>query len=140
MTELLMSGRVELARCWYCGTHIAKRGQPFEGSMNVRKATIDHKIPRCKGGSDTPGNLVWACGTCNSTKGTKTLEEYRRWVLQKHARYKQIERLSEVLKDELPIEAKYFVSQALSSLLFDHPYPEVTFYGEIKAGKITVKY
>jgi hypothetical protein len=31
--------------------------------------SIDHLIPRSRGGADTGDNLVWACRTCNSSKG-----------------------------------------------------------------------
>ncbi len=30
--------------------------------------TVDHKVPRCKGGSDNPRNLVAACTKCNYGK------------------------------------------------------------------------
>lgn len=35
-----------------------------------RIATIDHVIPRSKNGTDTLKNLVVACHSCNSSKGT----------------------------------------------------------------------
>lgn len=33
--------------------------------------SIDHTIPRCKGGSNDFDNLNSACGSCNSSKGGK---------------------------------------------------------------------
>jgi 5-methylcytosine-specific restriction endonuclease McrA len=50
--------------CQYCGV----RG---------RDLTIDHIIPRHKGGKHTWENLVSACRACNHRKGGKTLEEAR---------------------------------------------------------------
>ncbi len=44
--------------CHYCG-------QPASG--------IDHVWPRSRGGDDHPNNRVRACGSCNSTKGNKSL-------------------------------------------------------------------
>lgn len=50
--------------CQYCGT----RG---------RDLTLDHVIPRHRGGKHTWDNLVSACRACNHRKGGKTLEESR---------------------------------------------------------------
>ena len=42
-----------------------------------RNLTIDHKIPRIKGGTDHFENLWLLCGACNSVKGTGTVAELR---------------------------------------------------------------
>ena len=47
--------------CVYCGA-------PAE--------TRDHVVPRSRGGSDDPANIVMACRSCNSTKGTRTPQEW----------------------------------------------------------------
>lgn len=41
-----------------------------------RKLTIDHVIPKSRGGKDTWENLVTACFKCNQEKDDLTLEEY----------------------------------------------------------------
>ncbi|GAA3059107.1 MULTISPECIES: HNH endonuclease [Actinomycetes] len=38
-------------------------------------ATVDHVIPRSRGGNSTWENLVACCGPCNVRKGDKTLDE-----------------------------------------------------------------
>jgi 5-methylcytosine-specific restriction endonuclease McrA len=43
-------------RCAYCGGDAA---------------TIDHVVPRCRGGRNTWTNTVAACGRCNSAKGDR---------------------------------------------------------------------
>lgn len=45
--------------CCYCGTR--------KGPM-----TVDHVVPRNKGGADTWDNLVCACDRCNNRKGDRT--------------------------------------------------------------------
>lgn len=47
--------------CQYCGTK--------------KELTIDHIIPKAKGGKTSWNNLVTACKKCNSKKGNFTLEE-----------------------------------------------------------------
>lgn len=34
--------------------------------------TVDHVVPKVKGGTDDMSNLVAACSECNTTKGAKT--------------------------------------------------------------------
>ena len=48
--------------CQYCG----KSG----GNL-----TIDHVVPKSRGGDDTWGNLVVCCARCNNRKGNQNLEE-----------------------------------------------------------------
>ena len=48
-------------KCQYCGS--------------TKNLTIDHIIPRSRGGEDTWQNLVVACLHCNTKKGDKLLEE-----------------------------------------------------------------
>lgn len=43
--------------CSYCGSR-------------TQKLSIDHLIPKALGGLDRAENLVWACRSCNSSKGS----------------------------------------------------------------------
>jgi 5-methylcytosine-specific restriction endonuclease McrA len=47
-------------RCAYCGKHAS---------------TVDHVVPRIKGGGTTWENTVAACMKCNGKKGSRTLEQ-----------------------------------------------------------------
>ena len=45
--------------------------------------TIDHVIPKAKGGKDTWENLVSACNKCNNKKGDRTPHEAQMPLLRK---------------------------------------------------------
>jgi 5-methylcytosine-specific restriction endonuclease McrA len=45
--------------CVYCGS--------------LRNLSLDHVFPRRAGGTDKPENLVWACRSCNSSKGDQDM-------------------------------------------------------------------
>jgi len=47
--------------CAYCGR-----------SLTEEMATLDHLLPRAKGGENYPDNLVLACVGCNQSKGSDT--------------------------------------------------------------------
>lgn len=63
-SDVLRLYEAQKARCYYCGKSI-KDGYH-----------IDHVLPRDRGGSNAPGNIVLACAFCNLSKHNKTLEEW----------------------------------------------------------------
>jgi 5-methylcytosine-specific restriction endonuclease McrA len=64
--------------CAYCGT--------------VGKLTIDHVLPVAFGGLDEFGNLVPACGICNSSKQAKPVESwYKSQPFFTEARWRKIQ-------------------------------------------------
>ena len=67
---------VECEYCWqYCDgiLEVAANGRLELVGLGV---TIDHVIPRVKGGSDDPDNLVFACKKCNSSKNGQMTDEW----------------------------------------------------------------
>lgn len=48
--------------CAYCGSD--------------ERLTVDHLIPKKKGGPDVGDNMVWACASCNSSKGARDVLEW----------------------------------------------------------------
>ncbi len=88
--------------CQYCTKKLAEK-----------HATIDHVIPRSKGGLDTWENTVCCCVACNSRKGNRTLEESHMQLMKRprrpHLRNALAELMEEfdcgewVLGDRLPI-------------------------------------
>jgi 5-methylcytosine-specific restriction endonuclease McrA len=79
LPELKLSRRSVLARdghrCQYCGT----RG---------KGVTIDHVVPRNRGGKTDWSNLVCACIKCNNKKGNRTPAEADMTLIRKPRRPK----------------------------------------------------
>ena len=58
--------RIMSALCYLCGI--------------APSATEEHIIPLSRGGRHSIGNLLGACGSCNSRKHSRLLVEYRRYL------------------------------------------------------------
>jgi len=54
--------REKAGECIYCG--------------GEKDLTLDHIMPRARGGSDSPDNAVWVCRGCNTSKGDRRLYEW----------------------------------------------------------------
>ena len=48
------------------------------------KDALDHKTPLAKGGTNDLSNFALACFKCNQEKHNKTVDEYRRWLLDRN--------------------------------------------------------
>lgn len=60
--------------CQYCGV------------VAPRDLEVDHIVPRSRGGSNRPDNLVAACHSCNAEKGNRTAFEYGHPKVAKRAK------------------------------------------------------
>lgn len=69
--------RRDEGRCQYCGA-------------TNRPLTVDHVVPRLRGGADTWENLVCACDRCNNRKGDRTPEQAGMKLMREPARPNQI--------------------------------------------------
>lgn len=69
--------------CAYCGA-TPRRNQNL---------TRDHLHPVSQGGETTPGNIVPACGSCNSSKGA---DDFKKWFMRQP--FFSQERLNKVFK------------------------------------------
>jgi hypothetical protein len=54
-----------VSQCVYCGA-----------PLTAETLTVDHVIPRCRGGSNEAANKAPACADCNQEKGPLTAREY----------------------------------------------------------------
>lgn len=55
--------------CAYCGVELSEE-----------TLVIDHVTPKSSGGTNNIQNLLPACRSCNSIKGTKTVEQFRLYI------------------------------------------------------------
>ena len=60
------------ATCQYCASRIS-----------FSRATMDHVVPKSRGGKNTWSNLVLSCATCNNKKGNRTPGEANMKLLNK---------------------------------------------------------
>ena len=60
--------------CQYCGV------------VRPPDLEVDHILPRSRGGTDRPDNLVAACHTCNAAKGNQTAAEFGHPRVQEQAK------------------------------------------------------
>ena len=56
--------------CFWCSLPFTEKW-PF---------TIDHLVPRSKGGRNIPENLVLACNWCNNKRGDKSAQEFMHFI------------------------------------------------------------
>lgn len=70
-----------MAWCYYCERTLNTRKIMRRGDRNKGlDFTEDHKIPRCRGGTDAPSNRVPCCFRCNQVKGDLTDKEFKAFV------------------------------------------------------------
>jgi len=71
MASLYQDERLKMTlpqACYYCGS--------------TTKLSVDHLIPRIKGGADESDNLIWACRSCNSSKRDRDM---LKWMIDKNS-------------------------------------------------------
>jgi len=74
--------------CFYCRMRLMSDSDPFDWSrerdLRFCQMQIDHKLPLKRGGDNKRDNLVPCCGYCNLQKGSKAIEEYRAYLLERN--------------------------------------------------------
>ena len=68
-------------KCAYC-----------DKELDTKSATIDHIVPKYKGGHNVKSNMVWSCSKCNRSKGSVLLED---WYNSSNSHYSE-ERLGKI--------------------------------------------
>lgn len=59
-------------KCQYCG-----------GKFRYEDLTLDHVVPRCRGGQTEFINVISCCKKCNGDKGDKSCDQWGKWPLKK---------------------------------------------------------
>lgn len=83
-------------QCYYC-----------RDKLHVGNRTRDHIIPKSKGGILSKTNKVFACKTCNFSKGSLTIEE---WLFK-------LENIKQNKKNTLIWKKRYMIIPVLYSLI-----------------------
>jgi 5-methylcytosine-specific restriction endonuclease McrA len=60
--------------CAYCRVRLTEPG--LDGATEPTTRTLDHFIPKSRGGSSLLDNIVLACDRCNGAKGDKLPLEF----------------------------------------------------------------
>ena len=68
-------------KCAYC-----------DKELDIKSATIDHIVPKYKGGHNVKSNMVCSCSKCNRSKGSVLLED---WYNSSNSHYSE-ERLGKI--------------------------------------------
>jgi hypothetical protein len=64
----------EGAQCRYCRVKV--RTNLMERERHDNDATVDHIIPKARGGTNSPNNLALCCRRCNHAKADRSVEEF----------------------------------------------------------------
>ena len=62
-------------RCVYCGVEARRPGRGVRRASDL--ATLDHVVPRSRGGPLRADNLVLACQACNNARGVMDADAFR---------------------------------------------------------------
>lgn len=66
--RIAAANRAAASTCFYCAVRFTPAGPDHR--------TVDHRVPRSRGGSDGLGNLVFACFACNQRKRDRAEEDF----------------------------------------------------------------
>ena len=74
-----MANRSAASSCFYCGVAFTESGPDHR--------TVDHRVPRSRGGTDALRNLVFACYSCNQRKRDRFEDDFlaSEWLVARRA-------------------------------------------------------
>lgn len=89
----------DLFRCQYCNTR-----------LNSKDATLDHVVPRSKGGTTCWQNVVCSCRLCNTRKGSRSPQDAGMRLLKSPAQPDWLPVLKMKFNGQLPKSWRIFLS------------------------------
>ncbi len=108
-------------RCWYCGVELDT--SPISGAAGKTPAynayVVDHASPRASGGISEISNYLPACWTCNSSKGGRTVEQFRISLAWRRAEVK-------------PMAGEHILWLAQNGIDVLALLPKIEFWGEVQ--------
>lgn len=77
--RLAASNRAMASACFYCGVRFEPLGPDHR--------TVDHRVPRSRGGPHSLRNMVFACFSCNQRKRNRPEADFvaSEWLAQRRA-------------------------------------------------------
>lgn len=71
-------------RCVWCTNEVERPLLPEDGILVsggvILQASIDHVVPRSRGGSNHPTNLITCCSRCNAKRGHRSVPEFASFI------------------------------------------------------------
>ncbi len=67
-------------KCVWCHVEVERPTLPEDGILVrggiIHQASIDHVVPRSRGGSNRPSNLITCCARCNAKRGERSVPTF----------------------------------------------------------------
>ena len=78
--RLAAANRAGASSCFYCGVAFTESGPEHR--------TVDHRLPKSRGGTDALRNMVFACYACNQRKRDRLEEDFlaSEWLATRRSR------------------------------------------------------
>ena len=93
------------SRCQYCGRR-----------FSTSELSLDHVVPRSRGGTSTWDNLVCCCVACNARKGGRLPREARMRLIRRPYKPKRSPLIRLTIRDEKYKSWRHFVDEAYWSV------------------------
>lgn len=114
-------------RCCYCAGEtylLGAKAAPPKGMTLLQMATLEHVIPKSRGGTNKDDNLVMACNYCNGARGSKNAYTFYEQIKNTAPaeRKRRIKRLQEEVKTKKKVKASLRRAKSIVVLIVAWQY------------------